>query len=383
MEWASILVCLVWGALQVQVTPVAGEPFAAELTAIDDAGIRLQVGGESRLWKAEQISRLERSGVEPELGPVIAVGLRDGSRLKADSVAIAGKDLRVTLRNQPVLSIAVKEAAWIRYRAPSDGLNDAWLGFLNQESAADRLIVRRSATAIDQMSGIVQSADGTKVEFDLGEQVVPAPVARLEGVLFGGRSEMGDTPLIVTDQWGSEWGATAVHWVDSGAELRVTLSNGQERQLAIDQFRSLRFKGTATRLADEQPLEKKYVPMVELSLDKQLVEAWFGPQSNESGDLVLQSRTSLVYRVEPKHKTFVAQIAPASSVASGTGAMVRVYLDDRIVWSETVMPDDAPRGVEIGVDNARRLTLEVDFGDGEARGDTGDIIRFVEPRLLQ
>ncbi|WP_164101344.1 NPCBM/NEW2 domain-containing protein [Candidatus Laterigemmans baculatus] len=381
--------------LAVRVTPVAGEPYAAELEAITAETLTLLVAGESKSVPRAEITRIEATEPAAIQGPTVSVGLADGSRLKAEGFRIEGSEATLELRRQEPLEVPVRGLRWVRFRPPSPTIDNAWLGLLGDDRAEDMLVIRRSAETIDQVNGVVIGADATTVRFSVGDQEVPAPVARLEGIVFGGSAAAGEAEssgITVVDTLGSQWAVRSLTLASvanlSAAEraegvLEMEILDGQQRSLRLDQLDSIRFEGNTQLLAAESPVESQYTPLVQLPIDQPRLLRWLGPRVEGDRDLILRSRSSVTYRVDPKFGAFATRIAPDASVAAGGGCDVRILVDGEVVWNETVLPSDAPRGVELDLGSARRVTLEVDYGDGEGRSDAGDVIRFIEPRLLQ
>lgn len=383
MGWIWVLALLAAAGIEVRVTPAAGEPYRAQLQGVSGEGVKLSVDGDDRAVPFNELIRVDRSEPAGGRSPAISVGLADGSRLKAEGVAIEQSEATLQLPRQEDLTVPVKQLQWIRFRPPSPAVDDAWLGLLGDPQANDVLVIRRSGNSLDQASGIVVGIDEANVRFDLGNRELPAPISRLEGIVFGGTGRPAESAIRIIDTSGSEWAVASLESSSEGEGLTMELPSGQRRELPWEQLGSLRFEGNAQILAAEQPSESDYAPLIELPLPDDKLAAWLGPKSDRDRDLVLRSRSSVTYRVDPKFNTFASRIAPDSSVAAGSGCVVRVLIDGRPVWSETVLPADQPRGVELNLDGARRVTLEVDYGEGEARSDAGDVIRFIEPRLLQ
>lgn len=373
----------------VRVTPVSGEPYAAALEDFSGDQITLAVDGQQRTVARAEISRIERTQPAAIQGPSLSVALANGSRLKCEGLTIAGAQATIQLRRQEDLTVPVRELRWIRFRPPSPTVDDAWLGLLGDQRAEDILVIRRSTDTIDQVSGVVLGADATTVRFSVGDQEVPAPVAKLEGIVFGSSAAAGESEgsaITVADTLGSQWSVISLNIEDAeseGAALQMEFSDGQKRSLLLEQIDSIRFEGNTQLLAAESPVESEYAPLIQLPLGQDRLLRWLGPRVDGDRDLVLRSRSSVTYRIDPKFRSFASRIAPDRSVAAGGGCDVRILVDGEVVWSETILPADDPRGVELEVGDARRITLEVDYGDGEGRSDAGDVIRFIEPRLLQ
>lgn len=381
--WFGFIWIVVAAALPVQVTPASGDAFAANLVGFQDGTLQLEVSGERRSLSLEQLSRLERTE-DPDIpAPTMSAALRGGTRLKIEGLRISGETATLLMRRQPSLEIPLKQLDWVRFRQASAGTDPEWLGIVGQQQVDDILVIRRSADAIDQAPGIVTGADADKVEFDLGGSIIPAPVAKLEGIVFANRSPQEASGTTVTDVMGSVW---AIESLASGTEqgtVMMTLTNSVRRELKLDQIRSIQFADGATFAASLEPVTSDYTPLVKTSLDQALLKKWLGPNSDNDRDLVLRSRSSVTFRVDPEWSKFVALVVPDRRVEAGSGAVVRVRLGDETAWEQTIVPGDPAKGIELDVGNVSRVTLEVDFGDEAARGDAGDVIRFIEPRFLK
>jgi hypothetical protein len=383
MTWLGLLGLLIWATLPVRVTPLTGEPYSAELLGVSDGRLQLRVDGEERLVATEELSRVKRQTLGDIVGPKSSAGLTDGSRLQIESVSIEGDQATLSLKDQPSFTLPLKRLAWVRFRAPSPEVNDAWLGMLGEAQANDRLVIRRDGAVIDQVAGVIKSADPTKVEFDLGGDSIPAPVNRLEGLIIGGTTVASDRGSAVVDSYGSVWAVKSLLSGNSPDTFQFELGDGQRRSIDLQQLDELRFADNSLALAKTEPVERTYEPLIASRVDAQLLSAWLGVRVIEDAHLVLRGGSSVTYRLDPDYETLTARIAPDPSVSSGTGALVQILLDDAVVWKETVLPADATRGIEIPLNGSRRVTFKVDFGTGEARGDAGDVIRFLQPRLVQ
>ena len=68
-----------------------------------------------------------------------------------------------------------------------------------------------------------------------------------------------------------------------------------------------------------------------------------------------------------------------SSVSKAGDVHIKVMVDDKEVWNET-LSDPQPRGFELKVRGARRVRFVADSGSD---GDVGDTVRILRPRLLK
>jgi hypothetical protein len=369
--------------LPVQVTPADGTPYAANLVGISENGIQLEIAGTSKTVALEDVRRIQRSQAADVTPPTMSAGLRGGSRLRSEGLRIKDEVATLLMRRQDAMQIPLSQLDWVRFRSENAAIDPDWLGIVGQQQVDDILVIRRSATAIDQAPGIVLGADESKVEFDLGGSAVPAPIAKLEGVVFANRSPQEPTGTIVTDIMGSQWSVESLAAGSSADNVTLVLSSDVRRELRLDQIDSIRFTDGSTLLATLEPVSSDYQPLIKLSIDPDLLKQWLGGRSDNNRDLILRSRSTVVYRVDADAAKFVSLVAPDRRVEAGSGAIVRVRLGDQVAWEQSIAPGDDAKGVELDVSDSSRITLEVDYGDGPNRGDAGDVIRFIEPRFLK
>lgn len=382
-----VLFGLLWiaavASLPVQVTPASGDAYAAQLLGITEQGLRLDLGGQTNTLPLDQLRRLERSEVSDVPEPTLSAGLRGGSRIRAEGLRIEGETATFLMRRQDPLVLPLKQLDWVRFRAPSAVTDPDWLGIVGQQQVDDILVIRRSANAIDQAPGIVLSVDEEKVQFDLGGGTVPAPIAKLEGIVFANRSPQEAKGTTVTDVLGSQWAVETLTAGNSDGTITMNISGDIQRELKIEQIQTIRFSDGSTLLTGLQPVTSNYEPLVKSSVEQTLLSKWLGAKSVNDRDLILRSRSVVTYRVEPDATKFVALVSPDRNVEAGSGAVVRIRIADEIVWEQIIVPGDDAKGIELDVADTSRITLEVDYGDGSAKGDAGDVVRFLEPRFIK
>jgi hypothetical protein len=382
MSWIALCGLLVWAGLPVTVTTATGESFQAELEAIGPDGVQLSGGQRPGRIALDALVRIDFGQAGEFTPPSLTVGLADGSRLKIESASIADGQATLALRGQDPLTVPLDRVAWLRFNKPSPAVDEAWLGMLDQRTPNDRLIIRRDGGVLDQIGGVVAAATPETVRFVVGENEVAAPVERLEGILFGGVTAAENRGLTLVDVYGSRWAVASFAGDDRSDALTLVRPDGQQRVMPLRLVEQLRFADSSYRLASTEPVEQSYQPLVDSVVDQELIDAWLGPR-RDGGDLVMRSRSAVTYRLEPGFARLATEVSPDRSVTAGGGAMVRVKLDDTVVWEQQVVPGDDPRGLEIPIGDARRVTFEVDFGEGDGRGDAGDLIRLARPRLVQ
>ena len=166
MSWLGVFAILWVVVLPVRVQPVEGESYSAEVVEIDGDEVQVRVAGDVRTIAVEALSSIARQEQINVIPPVASVGLVDGSRLFVDSISIADDTATLKLPAQDPLAISVRKLAWVRFRAPNPAVDDAWLGLLGQPQTNDLIVIRRAGNVLDQVGGVVLSANDERVEFD-------------------------------------------------------------------------------------------------------------------------------------------------------------------------------------------------------------------------
>lgn len=96
--------------------------------------------------------------------------------------------------------------------------------------------------------------------------------------------------------------------------------------------------------------------------------------------IVVVPRTRLHYDIEGRFDVFEATIGMADGHGPQAHAVVRIFADDKIVYENTALTGaTAPKQLSVELQQANRLTIEVDFGD---HFDLGDRVAILAPRLL-
>lgn len=371
---------LLIAALPVDVTTNAGVSVAGDLTSIDDGAVTLNVGGASKTIAAEDVQVIQPRDVASSTGPTYRVTLVDGSKVAAEDVSVNGGKLTIELRDQPTITVGIKSVRAIRFRAAAQSTDADWLGLIDRPSRGDVMVIRRGTDTLDPIAGVVNAIANAKVNFDLDGDTVDAPIAKLEGVLFGGTDAVADNADIrVDDTLGSSWSVDSLAYDSSSDELTMQLSSDLTHSIPITQVRVIRFAGGMTLVASESPAEQSSSTFVAINGVDELASAFFGPKPIGDGDLTMNGVSSISYRVEAGFKTLAGTVRRSAGVKRAGNVTARILVDGKVVWDES-LPDAKPRGFELPIDGARRVTLEIDAGQD---GDLGDSVRWVRPRMLK
>ncbi len=396
-----ILTLLGAATLPVEITTNTGESLQGDLVAITESGVELKQSGKVRVIATESLQSLTVIKAEERGRPPIQVTLIGGSHLRVDQVQTDHQQMVIEARRQPTLSLPMDRVKAIRYRKPSSATDATWLGMIAKPARGDLLVIRRPGDRIDPTEGIITGISDGKVHFKMDGDTVAAPTRRLEGVIFGGTDRVTDSAeIIVTDLYGSTWAATSLlpsrfDQESDDPSFRIQLDSKTIHGIPADLVHSIRWSGGLMMLANTPPAQSSVRPTLPIKWKDGQANAWFGIESasgevnsgdtktmspsSESHDLVLRGGASVTYRVKEGYRLLSGTVCRSKKIQSAGGVVVRIKLEDKVVWEEG-FPDAQPRGFELELRQARRVTIEVDAGDD---GDLGAVVRMIRPRLIK
>lgn len=385
MECFALLVAIVLAAVQVRVTTVDGQVTTGKLTQLTANAVELEETAARSPIPLDQVTLIERvDGAVPRPASV-SVGLEGGSKVVVDGLQIAESTAELALRGGMPLRLPVQRLRWVRFRPPSPTVDPQWLGLVERPRVADSLVVRRPGDAVDEVSGVVLGISADSVSFSLDGEPMRAPVSRLEGVLFRSpAAEGGDVPapsrILLEDVQGSRWVGDSLAAAEAGF-VSIDLGGDVAHAISLDDIRRIEFSGSIEFLAAQSPVEVRYVPGQSIGLSADLLTTWLGPQVVDDRDLVLRATSHVEYRVGEGFRSLVGSVEIDPEVTSGDRCVVRVSLDSRVVWEQTLAVDDSsPRGFDLPLGGVRRVRFEV---VPEAGIELGDTVRLRRPRMLK
>ncbi len=378
----NTVLLILLSVIPVRVTTSDGDAFKGDFAGMGSGELRMQVAGEAQTFSFDGLSLLTPEQVSEETGPTMRVMLSSGSVIAAQDLSLEDETLTIEPRRQATLQVPIKQVRAIRFRAATAAVNPAWLAKLEDNRRGDTLAIRREGDKLDFIEGVVTAISSESVRVEIDGDEIEAPLARLEGVIFGGTSvatNPGDIQIV--DTYGSRWSVASLLPSEADEPLKLKLADSIAHTLPMDQVESIRWTGGLSLLATLQPASVSHTEFIETKLDRGMLKAWFDPKADsETGqDLLMYGRSTIEYRIDEGFKTFAAGVRRDGSVSKANDAIVRVYVDDKMLWEETVQ-GDRPLGLELSVAEGSRLKIEVDPG---SQGDLGGTIRIVRPRFLR
>ena len=346
--------------------------------------------GEERLVPPEKLVKLTREGGSPPTGIQggDVVLFPDGDRLARCKIGKTGEF------NLGVRSFALEDVS-----IPLDGILGLIFDSRSESDADDALIplVRaepRDSELVwlkngDKLPGLFAGLDDKKLSFQPATGKLELP---RDGVVALGfaqaqvayrRPEGPFFELTLVD--GSRLGVTGVH-LERGQVVATTRFKSDVR-LPIGELALVHsINGAVAYLSDREPIGAVY-------------EAYLGPtrtyrrNATVSSEVLrvggrafdrglgTQSRTLLVYKLEPGSRRFQAQVALDDRAGPLGNVVFKVRVDNAMRYESTPMASGEPaRNVDIDVDGAKLLILMTEFGE---RGDVQDHADWIEARIIR
>ncbi|TWT79000.1 NPCBM/NEW2 domain protein [Planctomycetes bacterium CA13] len=378
IQW--ILLALI-AVTPVRVLDINGEKTEGQFAGVKDSQLLLNVAEDNpKSIPFSELSSLEPITPPNGQGPMMRVTLGSGTIIAAQTVALKNDKVTVEPRRQDTLSVPIEEVRSIRFNAAMPTVDPTWLAKIEEERRGDTLAIRREGDRLDFIEGLVTAISADTVTIEMDGDAIDAPISRLEGIIFGGKQTTASTTDIqIVDVYGSRWYATGIGTSPESGPLVLNLHRALTHRLPLEQIASIRWTGGISMLASLSPASKSHTEYVETKIPKSTLDAWFGPASDGGQDLILYGDSTIEYRIEDGFTTFASGVRRDESVHKATEAVVRVIVDEKKVWEETLR-DGTVRGLQIPLSNGRRMRIEVDCGSD---GDLGDTIRFLRPRFFR
>jgi hypothetical protein len=349
------------------------------IRAIDDAGLHIP-GSPERVIPMSQFLQLDRDGGSRATAPRLFVVLIDGDHLGGAPTGISGESL---LWRSPALgeiSFPLKRVRAIQRAAQAAPLNDAnrtedVLTLVNGDS------LRGIVSDLTASDITIQPTGGETTTVSLAS-IVSADFASPPGATIASanlhrafRVTTADGTVLTSDRVNLQQ-----------RDLHVRLPDGTDRPVPLSSVTGIeQINGPVVWLSSITPTESVQIP----SFSQRAVPAQM--DRTVQGDLIqlngrptygigVHSYSRLVFPIDTSCKTFHTQYE-IDGDQPWADVTVRVKLDDRVAYEKAHVTSGAVSDVvKLDLNGAKRLTLEVDYGENY---DVQDRLNWIEPALLR
>jgi hypothetical protein len=379
--------------------PVDGEPFAAQLAAVDYRWqITFQAPEARRTISAASLVSWGRC-VEADRGPVVVMA--DGGLMVADVRHVDRENLSAESRLFGPVKLPRSGVAGVIFHLPADrdgrdrivdrilsAATGATDGRGLMAGDADRLLLVNG----DEVAGTIERLADGKVRLQGNVGPLELETSRATAVVFRASAALGEGPR------GTEFLGARIGFRD-GTRLRVsslvvgenslraTLPGGMALNAAPKELVFLQpFGGQVVYLSDLKPEGYRHVPFLSLAWPYRTDRNVAGGMLRGGGAVCLKglgmhSASRLSYVLSGPFRRFQADLAVDDRTNGGGSVGFRVFVDGQVRYtSPIVRGGQAPVPVSVDLVGAKRIDLVVDYAD---RADEQDHANWLNARLVR
>ena len=355
------------------------EQHARQLT-FDDNGARFKspTGAEQSLaW--DQFLQAERDGASTRPGGPLTLHLVGGDRIAGSPVSLEGETLKWKSALAGELSLPMRQFSFIGRgdrQPPRDGAATA--------PTEDSVTLANG----DTVRGIVTTIGGKEVTVQSAGADAPSavPLESVVAVQFAVAAPAeGDSQrafrVKLTD--GSVLTGSSVKL--GGDQLTLALTSGQRVVPASEIVSIEQANGPVAWLSSLPPAESIHTPLFETIRPARMDRTVrgdpirFGDRTFTRG-IGVHSRSVIAWPLDGTYKTFRTQYAIDGELPYAN-VTVRIRLDDKVVHERAdFTAGELSNVVQVPLEGAKRLVLEVDYGKTY---DVQDRFNWIEPALLK
>jgi hypothetical protein len=361
-------------------TTVDFQTQAVALKSLDHSGIRVTptTGGDEKTVSFDQFLDITRPQIGAQTTGKFILYLAGGDQIGGEPVSIKGNDL---IWNSPLLgelSLPMKQlTAMIR---PDAAIPDS-------RRREDVVTLSNG----DTLRGIIGGLADGKLAIQTEAGNSEAPITAIGEITFAATT--GASPVAagfrVRFDEGSSIVASSV--VVNGDQIELTLVKGGVHAVDLARVTSIeQVNGPISWLSSRTPTEDLFVPFIGSPRNgaARMDRNWngedpirFGAQQFAHG-IGVHSFSRLSWNLDGAYEAFRTRYAiDAREGNAKADVTVRILLDGKPVYEKAHVRAGTLSPVVIeNLDGAKKLTLEVDYGDNM---DTQDRLNWIEPALLK
>jgi hypothetical protein len=361
-----------------------GETSKSSVTALTHTSDALKVDRQTK--PGEPSTKSEDSSTEDDAADVFLAGL---GRLRGKIVSLSPQSLvlRTTWDADVEVPVLHVRGVWFGRQAPA-GTRAKFDERLAEPGSDDVVFVAAQDNSAAEVAGQVQGLADDKLTLRYQGEDRPIKQDRLLGLVFTAHAKL--PPLAGTHQvflLGGDQSIAGnwVAWRDGALEVLTPWQS--PLQLPAAAIHQIRIRnGKIVYLPDLEPIEVE-----ELGYFGRVI-SWRSDKGFDGGppvmngkkpvrSLAMHSRCVLTYALNGQFDKFVSTVGFDDSGQHRGRVACRILADGRELFSSQDLratQDALP--IDVAVDGAQQLTLEVDFG---ADADIGDRVLWAEPRLFR
>jgi len=362
-----------------------------------------QSAGERRLdaIKAKIQESNEQAVKKTFPGSVIALELKDGSRLTASSFTMTNSQGICRLLDQPNdLSIPLDTISAVRFSAPTllDVVNPPadWLRLAVPNTEGDRLIVG-SPGSFDVYAGILNNVQTDTIVFDVDGEVLPVPRRKVFGLVLHGEpaSPAGVPPLAALTLWTGTRGMISDIQLKEN-ELTWTTTAGLTVAVPLNRVNEIDFgeKGVVYLFDLERVRNEFSFPFAsDIKLEQlKLLQTFYESRTKVSREIMLDGiaydqgvtlpgRSLLEYHLPKPFAALKAVIGIEDQFRPYSSASLQILADSQVLGTWELRGDSASQRIHLNLpSNCRLITI---ISEPLPQSNVPTVLTIAAPKLFE
>ncbi len=364
-------------------------PIAADSIQFQPDAITISVAGQSRRLPSIALSSVKfKTSRKPASGN-LTVQLRDGSRIRAQSLVGANGKFRCQ-STASTFDLTSDQIDTCEFKKLNANQLEQWKSLLDSSDKADTLVLDRGEDSLDKITGVINGIKPDTVQFDYEGQVVDAPIAKLAGLKFFSRTPASDANIaaLVRDTRQNTWFVTSIQSTDAG-RCQLKLQCGALVDLPIAELMEVDYsKGNFLYLGAIEPLERQSKRRGDLGIEIPGQDALFGPRVVQppaaspvtSPAIEFVGAGSITYRLPKGYSRLLGSVELSPEGELFTECRVSVLLENKKLWEHTFQQPRKSVPIDLAITGDQRLKLVV---ESLKEPPIGDVVLWKHIRLAR
>ncbi len=402
MGISVVLPIAIWAAFaQTQITPTDRPPFLAEVLAISDTSVEIAEGNKLSQIATGKLRRLEFSRAAASSDTGVAENaahqttLIDGSTFQFSQVLLNDGTAEFQLTAGPPLEVPATSLHRLQLQQLNEAQWTQWQAISQSRTAADLLVLIRSAEALEKLEGVISKISAESVSFDFGGQIIEAPLAKLAGIRFfssptAGVNSASDARgedenmrakliAIVVDRGGNRWLASSIGRARGSSNIELQLQCGVPVTIPLERMREIDFSsGSMQFLAELEPLARESTGRFELGVEIAGATSLFGARVSDQRrpgamslgpSLEFLGSGAVEYRIPAGFKRLAGAVELRPSGSRFTPCRVTIKLENQVLWQERLSEVGKLWQIDTEIIPDGRLRIEVQADSPTPVGD--------------
>lgn len=376
-----------------------GTEIPVKLFSVDDIQLTCLIEGKQLTIPVEQVSAIRNVADPPvmESSKPFLIGLGDGSTVATNSILYDRNAITIQGMQNEEWKLAPRDVAWIRFvQNGQESINRDWQEMLDRKGRSGDWLVFDRNGQLDFLEGLVGNITESTIELTSNGQTNQAPRDRVIGIVFFHGVKRTFAPAVgrLRTIDGDEFPASTVRF--TADSILLATIGGMEVDIPADRF--LEFEASKQKyviVSKLIPVTVEWKPLVANSSTIEFQQRWNRPKfdmSFESETLSLQfpasdrawssyqlveyshgiaakAGTRIVYEIDGEFSRLSGSAGFAPKLQL-TGRVDLVVVGDgeelfRKSFDKTVFE---PVPVLVELNKTKRLTIQVDYGNGSGFG---------------